>query len=457
MGMMQLSEAVSAVRAQRIGDDVIFDAVTTDSRSASAGDLFVALHGEHFDGHQFIGVAAQHGAVAAMVQSDIQHPLPQLVVANTRLALGQLAGYWRERFLIPMVAITGSNGKTTVKEMLASILRAATANDRQPMGAETVLATQGNLNNDIGVPLTLLKLRDSHRYAVVEMGMNHRGEIDYLSRLAKPDVALINNAHAAHLEGLGSVQQVALAKGEIFAGLKNSGVAVINADDPNAALWRELTVGRRVLDFGLRNPAQVHADYRLQAWGSQVSITTPAARIATELRVCGLHNVYNALAATAAATALDVNRQAIAAGLALFSGVKGRLQRHAGLNGATFIDDTYNANPASVQAALQVLAACAGKKIFVLGDMGELGSAAVQLHAGIGEQARNCGVDVMYALGELSGHAVRQFGRGALHFETIAQLLAELENVLAPDVTVLVKGSRFMKMERVVRSFTSET
>ena len=328
---------------------------------------------------------------------------------------------------------------------------------RPANGADAVLATEGNLNNDIGVPQMLLRLRAQHAYAVIEMGMNHGGEISYLTGLAKPTVALVNNAGAAHLQGLGSVAAVARAKGEIFEGLDQQGVAVINADDSYAALWRELAGKRtgQIVDFSLaeNTKAKVSAHYRLNHMGSEVTLLLPDGNEAVKLQAPGLHNVRNALAAAAVAVALGIGKETIAAGLSQFKGVKGRMQKKACLHGATLIDDTYNANPESVRAALAVLASFPGKKFLVLGDMGELGENAATLHGGIGEEARRVGIDRLFALGELSVHTVAKFGEGARHFERIEELLAEVENLLAPDVTLLVKGSRFMQMERVVKSF----
>jgi UDP-N-acetylmuramoyl-tripeptide--D-alanyl-D-alanine ligase len=450
MSMMRLSEAATALQATLRGDDIGFDAVTTDSRTIKQGDLFVALRGDRFDGHAFIAQAAAQGAVAAIVDraefSGQASGFPLLVVEDTRLALGKLAAYWRNKFSIPVVAVTGSNGKTTVKEMTAAILRAAS-------DESGVLATRGNLNNDIGLPLTLLGLRKHHRYAVVEMGMNHPGEISYLTKLAAPDVALVNNAQAAHLEGMKNVEAVARAKGEIFSGLKESGVAVINADDAFASLWRELVGGHRVVDFGIEHEVAVTCRYKLSPLGSELTLQTPQGECDVHLQVPGMHNVRNALAATAAAIALDVPLTAIRTGLESFSGVKGRLQKKQGLHGAILIDDTYNANPDSVRAAIAVLASMPGKKILVLGDMGELGSEGERLHAEIGEQAKRAGIHHLFTLGELSRHAVQHFGPEGRRFEYIEDLLHDVENLMAPQVTVLVKGSRFMQMERVVKSF----
>lgn len=452
--MMLLSQAAKALDARMIGKDVRFDAVSTDSRKIKAGDLFIALRGEHFDGYEFAAKALQDGAVAVMVNAGsyeakpaaLDPQSPVLLVEDTRLALGQLAASWRRRFDIPLVAITGSNGKTTVKEMLTSILRAAAGSE------DAVLSTKGNLNNDIGMPLTLLQLNAQHRYAVIEMGMNHPGEIDYLTRIACPDVALINNASGAHLEGLGSVEAVASAKGEIFGGLNDHGTAVINADDAHAPLWRSLAGTHDLLEFALDCSADVCGQWQPEGAGLRLDAQTPQGGFTVLLQVPGEHNARNALAATAAAIALNVPLETIAAGLEKFSGVAGRLQRKAGRNGATLIDDTYNANPASMRAAIGVLAQQAGKRVFVLGDMGELGEGAAAFHAEIGTDAKRAGIEKLYALGELSRNAVREFGNGARHFGDIEVLLTELDRELDADTTVLVKGSRFMKMERVVQA-----
>jgi UDP-N-acetylmuramoyl-tripeptide--D-alanyl-D-alanine ligase len=329
--------------------------------------------------------------------------------------------------------------------MCAAILRA----HAEP---EAVLATEGNLNNDIGLPLMMLRLTPAHRYAVLEMGMNHPGELTYLSGLGQPDVALVNNAQRAHLEGLGSVAAVAQAKGEIFSGLKPGGVAVYNADDPSAGIWQALTAGCSTLPFGLAQGA-IRAEVKPLDYGSELDLQTPAGSARVTLQVPGEHNARNAVAAAAACHALGVPLADIALGLTSYAGVKGRLQRHACILGATLIDDTYNANPDSVAAAINVLARQPGMRLLVLGDMGELGPGAAVLHAEIGSKAKAAGIDRLLALGELSVEAVKAFGPGGMHFERIEELLAEIENALAADVTVLVKGSRFMKMERVVNSF----
>lgn len=446
--MMQLSQASRTLGAQHIGADVRFNAVSTDTRTIAKGDLFIALRGENFDGAKFVAQAVQAGAVAAVVNADSKianAPCPVLYVSDTRIALGQLAAHWRAQFDIPLVAITGSNGKTTVKEMLAAILRAATGAE------ESVLATRGNFNNDIGMPLTLLRMNAAHRYAVIEMGMNHPGEIDYLTRIARPDVALINNATGAHLQGLGSVEGVARAKGEIFGGLKSDGTAVINADDAHALLWRELADPHRVLDFALEREATVKGEWTGQGYGGTLLVHSPFCGLKLMLQVPGEHNARNALAAATAALTLQVKPDAIIEGLERFGGVAGRLQRKQALHGAMLIDDTYNANPASMHAALEVLAQTRGKRIFVLGDMGELGNGAAQFHREIGITARELGIEKMFALGSLSAGAVQEFGAGARHFESVEQLNAELDKEMDAQTTLLVKGSRFMKMERVVQ------
>ncbi|MBI2225748.1 MAG: UDP-N-acetylmuramoyl-tripeptide--D-alanyl-D-alanine ligase [Betaproteobacteria bacterium] len=461
--MMRLSQAAQALGVPFAGRDVEFNAVSTDSRAVRHGDLFVALRGERFDGHGFVAQAAAAGASAAMVEQgrepeagsrDPALQLPLIVVADTLLALGKLAQYWRRQFDIPLVALTGSNGKTTVKEMLAAILREAVNTGPRVANPESlVLATRGNLNNHIGVPLMLLELRREHRYAVIEMGMNHAGEISYITRLAEPDVALITNAGLAHIEFLGSTEAIARAKGEIFEGLKAGGVAVINADERYAPLWRELAAGRRQLEFGIEAGAAVSASYRLRGLDSEIILKTPRGETRAVVPAPGVHNVRNALAASAAASALQVPLAAVAAGLARFPGVKGRLQRKTCLHGATLIDDSYNANPDSARAAIAVLAQMPGTRLLVLGDMGELGPQAAALHAEVGAFARASGIDRLLTLGEFSAQAAQAFGAGARHFPRIEELLAEIENALAPGVTVLVKGSRFMQMERVVRSF----
>jgi UDP-N-acetylmuramoyl-tripeptide--D-alanyl-D-alanine ligase len=452
--MMRLSEAGAMIGVPHFGPDVMFDSVGTDSRAVTPGMLFVALKGERFDGHDFVADVLARGAAGAMVERSwaAANPgLPLVAVNDTRLALGQLAAAWRARFSIPLLGITGSNGKTTVKEMCAAILRAHFGGN-----AESVLATRGNLNNEIGLPLTLLGLRGTHRAAVIEMGMNHAGEIDYLTRLAAPTVALVNNAQRAHLEGMGTVQDVALAKGEIFAGLSASGVAVFNADDPQADIWRELSRDCRQVGFGLDRPADVHGRFVARGLGGTLQLETPWGALELALGVPGVHNARNACAAAAATLAAGASPAAVRQGLEAFAGVKGRLQRRAGRNGALVIDDTYNANPDSMRAAIDVLSSIPGKRTFVMGDMGEAGTAAGQFHDEIGGYAKSHGIDRLLCLGDLSAAAAHNFGAGGQHFARIEDLLKALRGELDEQTTVLVKGSRFMKMERVVAALADE-
>ncbi|MGB5599992.1 MAG: UDP-N-acetylmuramoyl-tripeptide--D-alanyl-D-alanine ligase [Thiothrix litoralis] len=414
-----------------------------DSRQVQAGDLFLALQGERFDAHDFVPQVAGK-ASAALVSRVVDANIPQVVVDDVRLALGRLAAAWRKRFQRPLVGLTGSNGKTTLKEMLAAIL-ALQGN---------TLATAGNLNNDIGMPLTLLRLRDSDDYAVIEMGANHFGEIDYLTRIACPDVAIINNAGASHLEGFGSIEGVSRAKGEIFNGLNESGVAIINADDSYADYWRGLNQGRKVISFGMDNVADVRGGsdastpFYLQVQGQTLPVN---------LKLPGHHNKLNALAATAAALALGVKLDTIRRGLESLQAVKGRLNPKAGKHGGTVIDDTYNANPSSTAAAVGVLAGLHGRKILVLGDMGELGNTGEQLHAAIGQQAAQVGIDALYTLGKLSAHASAAFGQPERAFSELDALLNTLDKDLQPGDSVLVKGSRSARMERVVDALTAVT
>ncbi|MBX3679728.1 MAG: UDP-N-acetylmuramoyl-tripeptide--D-alanyl-D-alanine ligase [Rhodocyclaceae bacterium] len=459
--MMDLLEAALAVGGEARGQ-ASFEEVGSDSRAIRPGQLFVALRGERFDGHAFLAEVAQSGAAAALVDrafADAEGavaPLPLVVADDTRLALGRLAAHWRSKFTLPLVGITGSNGKTTVKEMCASILRAQAAMDGfDPDHA--VLATAGNLNNDIGLPLTLLGLRAHHRAAVIEMGMNHPGEIAYLTAIAAPTVALVNNAQRAHLEGMGGVNEVAREKGAIYNGLGADGVAVINADDPFAAYWTGLNEHRRVLRFALDATAEVTGSYILKGLGAAVAVQNSGRRIDIELHAPGLHNVRNALAATAACLAAGVSDQAVSAGLGAFTGAKGRLQQKLGLNGAVVLDDSYNANPDSVRAGIDVLAATPGRKLLVLGDMGEIGETSGQLHDEVGGYAKSQGVDHLFALGEVSEVAARNFGEGGHHYTRLDDLVSAVRKQMDADTVVLVKGSRFMRMERVIEAIVEKT
>ena len=444
MSMMTLQDVARMTGGTARGEAEI-SRVSTDSRQVQPGDLFVALRGERFDGHVYAAKAQLDGAHAVMVDTEGYLDLiPAVVVDDTRLALGRLAAGWRQQQQLRLAAITGSSGKTTVKEMLAAILR-------QAAGESAVLATRGNLNNDIGVPLTLLGLNADHRYAVIEMGMNHAGELDYLSRLAGADLVLVNNAGHAHVGMLGSVEAVARAKGEIISGSPGGAIVVINADDAYAGLWRALAGNRRIMTFGLENEAQCRATFELQAESSQMHMVLSEGSADFWLPVPGRHNVMNALAAACAAEGLGIRLADIVAGLAAFQPPAGR-QVHWRLdNGATLIDDTYNANPESVRAAIDVLANRPGSRWLVLGDMGELGEASPSAHHAVGAYARKIGLDRLFALGEASRAAVDAFGGAGQHHEQVEALLTELKSGLRSDVTVLVKGSRFMRMERVVQ------
>ena len=448
--LMSLDDVARAVGGMVYGSRVGISGVCTDSRAVSTGDLFVAIVGDRFDGHEYVEEAMRKGAVAALTARRVEArlPIPQVVDGDTRIALGKLAADWRARFALPLVALTGSNGKTTVKEMIASILAAH-------VGAApgAVLATQGNLNNDIGMPLTLLQLRPAHRYAVIEMGMNHPGEIEYLTRLAAPAVALVNNAQRAHIGLLGSLEAVARAKGEIYSGLGPGGVAIVNADDPFADYWKGLNAGRRIVTFGLGNQASrgpgPQADVRASADAGEARFVTPSDAFVARLQVAGEHNLLNAAAACAVAHALEIPPHAMQEGLNRFQGVPGRLQRRAGMNGAVVIDDTYNANPESMKAALAVLSLETGRRVFVMGDMGELGDAAGDLHAEVGRFARELKIDELFALGPLGARAVEAFGPGARHFDELEALVQALRDRARAGTAILVKGSRFMQMERV--------
>lgn len=430
----------------------VVNGLTTDTRAIAQEQLFVALAGERFDAHDFLAAAVQAGAAGLLVSDEQRLPagVPAVLVADTRLALGQLAAAWRAQFTLPLIAVTGSNGKTTTKEMIASILETAYP------GA--VLATRGNFNNDIGLPLTLLGLHAGHRAAVVEMGMNQPGEIAYLTQLARPTVALVNNAQRAHLQGMGDLAEIAREKGSIFTGLAAAGVAVFNADDAQSAVWQAQVdaAGQRPLRFAVNQPAEVRGTLTQQGLDFLLALQTPAGEAQLVLPVPGRHNAVNALAATAACLAAGIALPQVVAGLQSFRGVKGRLQRRQGQQGAQILDDTYNANPDSVRAGIDVLASTIGKKILVLGDMGEIGEGSHQCHDEIGGYAKSQGVDRLYALGEASAQAVRNFGEGGRHFCNIDKLIAAVQKELAADTTVLVKGSRFMRMERVADALVAE-
>ncbi|HUE94481.1 UDP-N-acetylmuramoyl-tripeptide--D-alanyl-D-alanine ligase [Pseudomonas sp.] len=441
---LRLSEVAVALSARLIGRDCAFAAVSSDSRAIAPGQLFVALSGPRFDGHDYLTEVAAKGAVAALVEREvIGAPLPQLLVSDTRLALGQLGALKRRAFGGPVVAITGSSGKTTVKEMLASILRVGL---RGP-----VLATRGNLNNELGVPLTLLELTAEHVAAVIELGANHVGEIAYTVGLTQPHVAIITNAGSAHVGEFGGPEKIVLAKGEILEGLRGSGVAVLNLDDAAFATWQQRAKGRSVASFSLSKPAaDFHAsDLQRDARGcSAFTLHCRQGQAVVQLNLLGEHNVANALAAAAAATALSVPLMDIKTGLESLQPVKGRAVAQLAPNGMRVIDDSYNANPASMCAAVDILAGFAGRTVLVLGDMGELGDWAEQGHRQVGRHAAGK-VSALYAVGPLMAHAVAEFGAQGRHFADQASLIAALAGE-SGDTTLLIKGSRSAAMENVV-------
>lgn len=433
------------------GEDRHFAGVEIDSRRIKNGQLFVALRGERVDGHDFLAQAHAQGAVVALVErEDPAVPLPQWVVRDTRRALGDLARTWRLRFELPVIGVTGSNGKTTVKQMLASICA--------QQGA--VLATQGNLNNDIGVPLTLFNLAPEHRAAVIEMGANHAGEIAYLASLAHPQVGMVNNAAAAHLEGFGSLDGVAKAKGELYQGLPAQGVAIINQDDDYAEFWKTLAGDRSILSFGF----DARADFRADAdelhireqqdhLETEFSMYTPSGEMKVRIPLLGRHNVANAMAAAAGAYAAGVQLELIRQGLSQMQPPPGRLQLRAGLAGVRLIDDTYNANPGSLAAAMSVLTALPGPHWLVLADMGELGPQSQDMHRWAGVLARQVGIHRLYSLGALAQEAAQAYGADAQAYmqpQQLAQaLLVDIKTADRP--VILFKGSRRMQLEQVVQ------
>ena len=437
-----LAQIARATGGELHGADAQVNGVSTDTRTLRQGELFVALAGENFDGHAFIEIALQQGAVGVLVSRSVASECPHIIVSDTRVALGELASAWRQQFAIPLIAVTGSNGKTTVKEMLTAIMSVR----------HNTLATKGNLNNDIGVPLTLLRLHSEHQCAVIEMGANHAGEIAYLTTLARPQVALITNAGPAHLEGFGSLEGVARAKGEIYSGLSEQGMAVINDDDRFSDYWRSVCDGLAITGFGLKQASDITATWRASAAGSEMHIQTPVGETQLTLGLPGEHNIMNALAACAAALAAGATLADIKTGLQTLRGVAGRLQIRDGKSGSRIIDDTYNANPASLVAALEVLRNFDGQHFLALGDMGELGSNSEALHRQAGLQAREFGVKRLYAVGQLAARAAESFGEGAQHFEDQSAMINTIEQALAADVTLLVKGSRLAHMERVVQA-----
>lgn len=449
---MSLSEIAACVQGIVVGEDVSVSSVSIDTRAIKPGQLYVAIKGSHFDGHEFVDKAAQAGALAAIVNQGITVTMPHIVVADTRLALAQLAGIWRKKATLSVVGITGSNGKTTVKEMVAAILS---------LNGNT-LFTQGNLNNDIGVPLTLLRLNEQYRYAVIELGANHPGEIEYTGRYVQADVAIITNVGAAHIEGFGSVEGVAKAKGELIQTLKQSGVAVLNRDDDYFDYWESLAGARKILSFGLDERANVTAhviktELIDNAFETSFTLITSAGVLAITLKLAGQHNVVNALAATAACLALNIDLQQIKQGLESVKPVTGRLQPLVSRLGNIVIDDTYNANSASLKAGLEALANYGGKRWLVLGAFGELGPESPKIHQEMGELIRASGVVRLLAVGSDARNTVRIFGQGADFFDTQDDLIEVLKRELKGDEVILIKGSRTQRMENVVAALVESS
>ena len=436
---LRLSEVANNAHGRLIGDDVIIDGVATDSRAHAPGALYVAIRGERFDGHEFVRAAQASGAIAALVDTEILIDLPQVLVADTQLALGRIAAAARQRSTARVVAITGSNGKTTVKTLLAAVLSAHAPTH----------ASGGNFNNEIGLPMSVISLPADARFAVFEMGAGKPGDIEYLMSIAKPDIGLVNNVGAAHLERLGSLDGVARAKGAIISGLPDDGIAIINTDDAYADYFVGLAQARRVIRYGLAADAQVRGETTGQPAGT-FRIVHGAQSVSITLALAGIHNVSNALAAAAIAIALDVSLATIKAGLESVVPVAGRLATHRHSSGAVIIDDSYNANPDSFAAAIATLADQHGRRILVMGDMKELGADADEMHEQIGSCASDAGIDELHAVGELSACAVRVFDGSAILHDDQAAMIQSLRSLLAPGTTMLVKGSRSSAMDRVV-------
>lgn len=438
---MNLNTIASLLNSHSSQVNTDITGVCTDSRLIKPGNLFIAIKGDRFDGHDFLTEVARNGALAVVVDHYIEGvEIPQFVVVDPLLALAKIAAAHRQNITCPVIALTGSNGKTTVKEMIAAILPSPSH------------ATKGNLNNHIGAPLSVLKLTNQHRFAVFELGANHIGEIAHTVAIVHPDVTLINNIAPAHVEGFGSIDGVARAKGEIHQGLSSAGIAVINDDDAYAHFWDELLIDKRVLRFSATHSADVYAqDARLDSHGrGQFSLVLPNGRVDIELQVPGLHNVRNALAAAACCHAIGISIKDIQRGLSHFSGVKGRMTILSGKNQATIIDDTYNANLRSVLTALEVLSQRPGKKIFVFGDMGELGEWAIQHHQEVGLAANQFGIDRFLSCGTHSALASEAFGVNGQHCSSQEELAQIVIKELTSDTTVLVKGSRSSAMEKIV-------
>lgn len=446
-----LSEIAMAVDGKLLGENLAVSSFSIDTRTLSPADLYIAIKGQNFDGHDFIGKAEIAGASALLVQTECDTRLPQIIVRDSHLALAELAGAWKKKAAVKTVAVTGSNGKTTVKEMIAAVLSVSS----------TVLFTKGNLNNDIGVPLTLLRLHEKDQFAVVEMGANHSGEIEYSSRYAQADVAVITNVGAAHIEGFGSIEGVAKAKGEIIAGLGPKGVAVLNKDDDFFALWQQIAKDRKVVSFGLDQTAdvtakEVQSGVENNEFVTRFVLSSAGEEIDINLALAGKHNVINALAAAACCLNLGINLAQIKQGLEKMQPVIGRLQPLVGKKGELVIDDTYNANPSSVKAALAVLVQCKGEPWFVMGALAEMGVDSVKKHKELGELVKSMNVVRLMTIGSDAESTSSAFGDGATFFETQQQLIEYLDQQLKGNEVVLVKGSRSQKMENIVAALVTD-
>ncbi len=467
---LSLAQVASVLNVDLIGEDCEFSQVSINTRTLETSDLFVAIKGENFDAHDYVQQAEDRGACGLVVEKPVDSTLPQIIVADSRIALGNIASLWSSAFTLPIIAVTGSCGKTTVKEMTAAILQAAFCEDDQ----ECILATQGNLNNDIGVPLTLLRLNKAHKAAVIEMGANHIGEIKQLVDIVQPDVAVITNVTLAHIEGFGSLDGVAQAKGEIYSGIEQGGTAVINTDDVYASYWEglcdKLDKSLKQVRFGINHSAEISAQVLTQVTttqqekitGQEIVINTPQGQLTVCLPQPGLHNVYNALASTAASLAVEVSLQAVKTGLEGFTNISGRLEQKTGINSSRLFDDTYNANPGSVRAGIEAIKQVKGKHVLVLGDMGELGAEAEALHYELGQDAFRLGIDSLFTIGSLTEATYKGFidagadTRQAQYFTDRNDLTNELKKVLQSEHVVLIKGSRTMKMEEIVAALEKD-
>ncbi len=459
-----LAQVAATMCVDLIGGDCNFSNVSINTRTLEAGDLFVALKGENFDAHAYIDQAEKKGACGLVVERVCQSVLPQIVVENTRIALGDIASLWSSAFSLPIVAITGSCGKTTVKEMIASIFQKKYAAD--PQDNDVVLATKGNLNNEIGVPLTLLRLTKEHKAAVVELGANHIGEIKQLVNMVQPDVAVITNVTHAHIEGFGSIEGIAKGKAEIYTGLENDGTAVINADDHFSDYWKDFCQKQpsengliKQVTFGIKTDADISAEYKQLNDGIELLIKTPEGNQKVCLKQFGQHNVYNALAAAAVTLSSGCSLDDIKAGLESFTNASGRLEQKAGVNGAVIFDDTYNANPGSVRAGVDAIKQLKGEPVLILGDMAELGDESEYLHYQLGIDVANMGIRQLFTVGVMSQKTIDGYKSvsasnkiEAIHFSDKDALLHKVKNKLGKQSVVLIKGSRSMAMETVVKA-----